>query len=52
MQFLETRSDVKLKVTITQLWYATLCYSKMHPHNKLEIPTSNNIRDMLQTYLF
>ena len=37
MQFLETRSEVK--VTVTQLWYATLCHSKMHPHTKFEIPT-------------
>ena len=26
MQFLETRSEVKVKVTMTQLWYATLPY--------------------------
>ena len=52
MQFLETRSEVKFKVTVTQLWYATLCHPKMHPHTKFEIPTSNNIRDMLWTQLF
>ena len=52
MQFLETRSEVKFNVTLTQLWYATLCQSKMHPHTKFEIPTSNNIRDMLWTRLF
>ena len=52
MQFLETRSEVKFKVTVTQLWYATLCHPKMHPHTKYEIPTSNNIRDMLRTRLF
>ena len=34
MQFLETRSEVKFKVTVTQLWYATLCHPKMHPHTK------------------
>ena len=45
--FLETRSEVKFKVTVTQLWYATLRHPKMHPHTKFEIPTSNNIRDML-----
>ena len=44
MQFLETRSEVKFKVTVTQLWYATLCHPKMHPHTKFEIPTSNNMR--------
>ena len=52
MQFIETRSDVKFKVTVTQLWYATLRHSKMHPHTKFEIPTSNNVRDMLRTQLF
>ena len=49
MQFLETRSEVKFKVTVTQLWYETLFHPKMHPHTKFEIPTSNNIRDMLRT---
>ena len=49
MQFLETRSEVKFKITVTQLLYATLRQSKMHPHTKFEIPTSNNIRDMLRT---
>ena len=52
MQFLETRSAVKFKITVTQLWYATLCHPKKHPHTKFEIPTSNNIRDMLRTRLF
>ena len=42
MQFLETRSEVKFKVTVTQLWYATDRHPKMHPHTKFEIPTSNN----------
>ena len=41
--FLETRSEVKFKVTVDQLWYATLCQSKMHPHSNFEIPTSNNV---------
>ena len=40
------RSEVKFKVTVTQLWYVTLPLLKMHPHTKFEIPTSNNIRDM------
>ena len=44
MQFLETRSEVKLKGTVTQVWYATLCHPKMHPHTKFEIPTSNNMK--------
>ena len=44
MQFLETRSEVKFKVIVTQLWYATLWYLKMHPQTKFQIPTSNNMR--------
>ena len=52
MIILKTRSEVKFKVTVTQLWYATLCHPKMYPHIKFEIPTSNNIRDMLWTRLF
>ena len=48
-QFLETRSEVKFKVTVTYLWYVTLRHPKMHPHSKIEVPTSNNIRDMLWT---
>ena len=48
MQFLETKSEVKFKVTVTQLWYGTLCHPKMHPHTKFEIP----IRDMLRIGLF
>ena len=49
MQFLETRTEVKFNVTVTQLWYATLRQSKKNPHTKYEIPNSNNIRDMLWT---
>ena len=54
MHVLETRSEVKFKfkVTVTQLWYVTLCHPKMHQHTEFEIPTSNNIRDMLRTLLF
>ena len=48
MQFLESRSVVKFKVTVTQLWYATLHHPKRHVHTKFEICTSNNIRDMLR----
>ena len=48
-QFLETRSEVKFKVTVTELWYATLCHPKMHPHTKFEIPISNNIRGVQWT---
>ena len=47
---LKTRSEVK--VTVTRKWYMTLRYPKMHPHTKIGIPTSNNIRDMLRTRLF
>ena len=32
MQFLETRPEVKFKVTVTKLWYGTLPHSKMHLH--------------------
>ena len=49
---LKTRSECKFEVTVTQLQYATLRYPKMHSHTKFEIPTSNNIRDMLRTRLF
>ena len=49
MQFLETRSEVKFKVTNTQLLHATLCHLKMHPQTKFEFPTKNNIRDMFRT---
>ena len=45
MIILKTRSEVKVKVTVTQKWYATLCHLKMHPHIKFEIPTSKNIGD-------
>ena len=43
MPILETRSEVKVKVTVTQGWYATFCNPKMHAHTKFGIPTSNNI---------
>ena len=49
---LKTRSEVKFKVTVTQLWYATLRHPKMHLHTKFQIPNSDNIRDMLRTRLF
>ena len=52
MQFPETRPEVKFKVIVNQLWYATLPHPKMHSHTKFEIPTSNNIRDVLRTQLF
>ena len=49
---LKTRAEVNFKVTVIQLWYATLRHPMMHPHTNFEIPTSNNIRDMLRTRLF
>ena len=45
MQFLETRSEVKFKVTVTQLWHGPLRHPKIHPHTKFEIPTSNNFNN-------
>ena len=52
MQFLETRSEVKFKVTVTQLLYAILGHPKMYPHTKFGIPTSKNIGDMHQTQCY
>ena len=46
--FLKTRSEVKVKVTVTRKWNMTLRYLKMYPHTKFGIPNSKNIRDMLQ----
>ena len=46
---LETRSEVKVKVTVTQKRYLTLSHQKMHLHTKFEIPISKNIGDMHQT---
>ena len=37
-----TKSDVRVKVTVTRKWYATLRHTKMHPSSK-------NIGDMHQT---
>ena len=58
--FLETRSEVKVNVTGTQGWCATLCHPKMHPNTKFGIPPNtkfgipslNNIGDMLPTRSF
>ena len=47
MPIQETRS--KVKVNVTQGWYALICHPKMHAHTKFVIPTSNNIRYMLWT---
>ena len=45
----KTKPEVKVKVTVTRKWYATLCHPKMHPHTKFGIPTSKNIGDMHRT---
>ena len=44
---IQTRSEVKDKVT--QKWYVTLRYQKMHSHTNFGIPSFNNIRDKLRT---
>ena len=41
---IKTKSEVKVKVTVTRKLYATLSHPKMHPHTKFGIPTSKNIR--------
>ena len=67
-QFLETMSEVKVNVTGTQGWCATLCHLKMHPNTKFGIhpntkfwippntkfgiPSWKTIGDMLLTRLF
>ena len=49
MIILKTRSEVKIKVTVTRKWYATLRHPKMYPLTKFGIPTSKNIGDMDRT---
>ena len=44
-----TRSEVKVKVTVTRKWYATLRHPKMYPHTQFGIPTSKNKGDMHRT---
>ena len=46
---LKTRSEVKVKVTVTRKWYLTLRHPKMYPHTKFGIPSSKNIGDMHRT---
>ena len=41
---LETKLEVKIKVTVTQTCYVTLRHSKMHPHIKFGISTTNKMR--------
>ena len=40
---LEMRSEVKVNLTVTQKWYLIFHHSKMHPHTKFGISTSNNM---------
>ena len=49
MIIIKTRSEVKVKVTVTRKWYATLRHPKMYPHTKFGIPNSKNIGDMDRT---
>ena len=46
---IKTKSEIKVKVTVTRRWYAKLRHSKMHPHIKFGISTSTNIGDMHRT---
>ena len=46
---LKTRSEFKVKVTVTQKWYVTFRHPKMHLHTKFGIPISKNTGDMHQT---
>ena len=47
---LKTRSEIKVKVTVTRKWYVTLRHPKMHLHNKFGIPISKNKGDLHQTH--
>ena len=49
MIIIKTRSEVKVKVTVTRKWYATLRHPKMYPHTKFGIPNSKNVGDMDRT---
>ena len=46
---IKTKSEDKVKVTVTRKWYAALPHPKMHPQTKFGIPTSKNIGDMHRT---
>ena len=46
------KKEVKVKVTVTPKWHATLCHPKMHSNNNIGIPTSNNVGYMLRTQLY
>ena len=45
---LKTRSEVKVRVTVTRKWYVTLPYPRINLHTKFGVPTSKNIGDMHQ----
>ena len=49
MIILKTRSEVKIKVTVTRKWYATLRHHKMYPLTKFGIPISKNMGDKDRT---
>ena len=46
---IKTKSEVRVKVTVTRKFYETLRHPKMYPHTKFGIPTSKNIGDMHRT---
>ena len=41
--------QVKIKITVTRKWYATLHNPKIYPHTKFGTPTSKNVGDRLRT---
>ena len=43
-KILKTRSEVKVKVTVTRKWYVTLRHPKMNLHIKFGIPISKSRR--------
>ena len=43
---IKIRSEPKVKVTLTQKLYATLCHPMVHPHTKFGSITSKNIGNM------
>ena len=46
---IKTRSEVKVKFTVTRKWYVTLRHPKMQTHTQFGIPTSKNIKDLPRT---
>ena len=49
MFFLELGSEAKVKITVTQKQYATLCDTKVYPHTKFGTPASNYKTDKFRT---